>query len=234
MIVRGRGSQLELITQPDHARLAGDILIAWRADGFPSRRTRDTVLVATREHDRGWVPVDAAPPLDEEGRPFDFLRTPDSIKQQLWPRAVEELGPASAYAAALVAQHALTIYDQSHQGPAWTTFFATLTDARDNWLRRSNESAAQLDVDYRLVRLADLISLAFCNGWTESYKHAGYELQLAGDTLTLKPDPFDRRRVPLRVAMRTVPNHRYASTDDLRSALSDAPTSYLNGICEGA
>lgn len=234
MIVRTRDASLELITQPDHARLAAQILDGWRADGLPARPTRATLLFATREHDRGWLTVDAMPPIDPStGRPYDFVAAPDPIKHELWPRAVAELGAVSPYAAALVAEHALTVYAQHRDSPEWAAFFETLARERDAWLTASAQPVRQLEVDYRLLRLADLVSLAFCNGWTEPREHAGYRLILAGAEMTITPDPFDGARVPLQVPMRAIPARVYASTADLLAALRGATPSAVEGVCRG-
>lgn len=236
MIVRTRGAQLELITQPDHAELAATILAAWRADDLPRRPTRDVLLFATREHDRGWTPVDAAPPLDPAtGRPFDFITAPTGIKHAIWPRAVSALGPQSPYAAALVAEHALVVYDQDQfrHAPAWIAFFETMTSARDAWLERSGESSARLQADYRLLRIADLISLVFCNGWPDPASVEGTRIILTGGTLTVSPDPFGGAGLPLQVSMRTIPNRAYASEEDLLSAVQKAPRSSLTGHAIG-
>jgi uncharacterized protein DUF3891 len=234
MIVRDLGATLELITQPGHAHLAGDLLEAWQSDGLPARRTRSTLLFATREHDRGWERIDETPLIDPStGRPYDFVAAPDPIKQQLWPQAVASLGRESPYAAALVAQHGLTVYSHMRPLAEWDVFFATLTRDCDAWLSASRESRAQLESDYRLLRLADLISLAFCNGWTEPREHDGYRLILAGETVTITPDPFGGARVRLRVSRRTVPNRSYASTEDLLGALRGGRAPDLTGIARG-
>src|SRR5436309_2287155 len=51
MIVRDEGSSLLLITQPDHGRLAHDIVAAMRTETVLHGPGRDTILLATREHD---------------------------------------------------------------------------------------------------------------------------------------------------------------------------------------
>src|SRR5215213_8305992 len=98
MIVRRDPTHLLLITQPDHAALAAAVMDAWRHP-LPDAPVRDVVLLATREHDNGWYEEDAAPLVDETtGRILDFMTAPDSVRQGIWPRAVERLG-STPYAA---------------------------------------------------------------------------------------------------------------------------------------
>src|SRR3954465_10111384 len=62
MIVVPAESSFLLVTQPDHAHLAGEILSLWRAGGLPDNPRRDDLLFAAREHDNGWPAAAPAPP----------------------------------------------------------------------------------------------------------------------------------------------------------------------------
>src|SRR5690349_3605110 len=111
MIVRRHGGDLLLITQVDHAMLAGRIMSAWRAGGLPGLSTRARILDATARHDIGWLTVDAAPTIDPpSGAPHDFLNGPLPLRQGVWPRALDLLAADDRYVAALVAHHARTVY----------------------------------------------------------------------------------------------------------------------------
>ncbi len=80
MIVRDDGSSFLLITQPDHARLARDIVAAFRTEPALDTPSRDTILFATLEHDNGWIEVDAEPTIDPAtGRPCDFIAGPARV-----------------------------------------------------------------------------------------------------------------------------------------------------------
>src|SRR5215203_3779305 len=59
MIIRPHGSTQLLVTQPDHAALAGRIMERWAADDFPASPRRPEILRAIAEHDNGWLDVDA-------------------------------------------------------------------------------------------------------------------------------------------------------------------------------
>ena len=120
MIVRDEGSSLLLITQPDHGRLAHDIVAAMRTEAVLHGSGRDTILLATREHDNGWLEVDAAPTVDPDtGRPYDFIAGPTRVKHELWPRGIARVAKMNPRAGALVAQHAITVYNYRAAEPGW-------------------------------------------------------------------------------------------------------------------
>jgi len=234
MIVRPVGNDLLFITQPDHARLAAEIIAAWQLDGFPDHPRRDAILVAAREHDNGWREEDAETLVDAEGTPLDFIAAPVAVKHRIWPRAVSRLAGEHPYEAALVAEHALTVHADYRQRAGWQTFFDTLEGLRGALLTRAGAAAAAtLEADYRLVNVADRLSLIFCNGWRERFDHREHRIQLDGSTLVITPDPFGGRRVPLRVLARRLPVRSYGSTADLRAALDEAPIELVEGAAAG-
>jgi hypothetical protein len=118
VIVRSAPDHLLLITQPDHAALAAQIMAEWRRDDLPECPRRDVILQATREHDNGWIEFDRAPIVDTAtGRLLDFINAPEPVRQEIWPRGVERLRDRP-YTAALVAEHALSVYEHYRDRPA--------------------------------------------------------------------------------------------------------------------
>ena len=236
MIIRPAIDDLLLVTQPDHAALAGSVMAAWQADGLPEHPEREELLLAVREHDHGWLEPDAEPTVDPAtGAPEDFLDAPVDVRQAVWPRGTARLAGAHPYAAALVAHHALNVYRRHRSDAAWQAFFAGMETAEQAALDRVPPARrAGWPHDYRFLFLGDLISLVFCHGWTQPFEGEQYRLMLTGTTLEIAPDPFGGGQVPLAVAARRVPARRYASDDDLRQALADAPPVMLEGAVRGA
>lgn len=234
MIIQRRAETLLLITQPDHAALAATIMTGWRAGGLLEHPRRDAILMATREHDNGWQEEDAQMHIGRDGEPLDFIGVPSGVKQRIWPRAAERLGAASPYAAALVAQHALTVHAPLRQEPGWRGFFLTMARARDAHLARASLDEDRLTTaDYPFVQAGDQLSLIFCNGWTTPMSGIGYRAILEGITLEVTPDPFGGRRIPLTVQARSVPARPYGSPADLRQAYGAAPVLRLDGEAVG-
>ena len=233
MIIQHAKTQLLLITQPDHAALAGRIMRAWKLGGLPEHPRREEILTATDNHDNGWQEEDAALHLNESGDPLDFVAVPSYVKQRIWPRGTDRWAARSPYVAALIAQHALTVYGTLAQDPAWGSFFRLMTRTRDDLLSRSGVAPSDLADDYPFVRTGDQLSLVFCNGWTAPLTGIGYKAILSGITLQITPDPFAGARVPLEVPARSLPATQYASAADLRTALAAAPTVRLAGEAVG-
>jgi hypothetical protein len=235
MIVRPNGSSRLLITQSDHAALAARIMRSWRADGFPQSARQTSILQAIEQHDNGWREVDASPLLDSAtGSVLDFITAPDEIRRSVWPRGVERLA-ATPYAAALVAQHALHIYRRYRPDSGWTPFFREMESARDRHLREIG-TLDDLLQDYFFVRVGDLASLTFCNGWTEVQTDdsgSGYGIRLDGSRLAITPDPFEGEEVLIEVTAREIPDRRFLSAAEASEMFRAAPEVVLTGVATG-
>jgi hypothetical protein len=227
MIVRTVHDRVQLITQPDHAHLARTIM--QHCVPLAARSRRDAILEAIAEHDNGWAEADAAPTVNPDtGSVADFVSVPLGVRQGVWPRGVARLAH-NPWAAALVAQHALTVYHRFRSEAAWASFFAGMEAARDASLRPAGLSLDDLVADYVFVRLADLISLAFCTGWTDEHRFGGWTVQLAGTRVGVTPDAFGGADIAMEIDAKEIRNQRFQSDAELGDALSKAPTTALRG-----
>jgi len=230
MIVRSDSDRLLLITQPDHALLARRIME--RCVPLATHPRRDVILYAIQEHDNGWSEEDAAPRVHAStGDVVDFVNAPADVRQHVWTRGVARLADRP-WAAALVAQHAIVIYDRFHSDAAWTPFFDAMRDARDSMIRAAGGAPSELSTDYEFVRLADLTSLTFCTGWTGEQRFGDWVVQLSG-TRVLTPDVFGGAEIPIEIVAAEVANRRFSSNDELRHALRGAETRTLRGTVVG-
>ena len=231
MIVRAVRDGVQLITQPDHAHLARTIMEHCVA--LAARPRRAAILQAIGEHDNGWAEEDAAPTVNPEtGQVADFVGVRLSVRHAVWPRGVARLAD-DPWAAALVAQHALTVYDRFRSEAEWTPFFDTMAAARDAMLRASGLSLDDLATDYPFVRLADLISLTFCTGWRDEQRFGDWTVQLAGTRVIVTPDAFGGAEISIEINAREIRNQPYRSDEELRHALSDAKATTLRGEVAG-
>ena len=124
MIVRQTADAFQLITQPDHAALAAAIME--HSVALADHPRRASILFAVAEHDNGWSEPDAAPLIDPAtGVPLDFISAPNDVRQGVWPRGVARLAD-DPWAAALVAQHAIVIFNRYRSEPAWTQFLCEM------------------------------------------------------------------------------------------------------------
>lgn len=189
MIVRPGQGVLHLITQPDHAALARRLMRFWPSLQQAERR-RD-ILTAIEHHDRGWREPDAAPTVDPTtGAVRDFVRVPAEVRQGVWPVSVGLLA-AAPWAAALVAHHAISVYDRFRTDPDWAAFFPRMMALRDEHVARAGGDGKALARDYVYVRLGDLLSLVFCTRASAPETLGPWTIRLDG--LTAAPSAMARR-----------------------------------------
>jgi hypothetical protein len=205
----------------------------WRRGGLEAHPRRASILHAVAEHDNGWREVDLAPTVDAEGRLHDFVTAPLDLRQGVWPRAIDRLG-ADRWAAALVAEHALTIYQRFHSEPAWFEFFDTIEQRRNALVDTARGSRRDLAADYAFVRLADLMSLVFCNAWTEVQRFGGFSIRLTPQQrVVVSPDPFGGQSIAIDVPARVIPARPYRSVAEVTAALAGARWARLSGTISG-
>jgi hypothetical protein len=235
MIIRTGESSLLLITQPDHAALAERIMRHWASDDLLSSPRRADILRSVEWHDNGWLEVDRTPIVDETtGQLCDFMTAPHEVRTGVWPRGVERLRE-TPYVAALVAAHAIYVYDRYREDAPWLPFFTEMIRARDRHLAASSIDPDVLQQDYRFLRLGDLLSLTFCNAWPEPQADAfGYRLRFDGTRLSVTPDPFAGREVAMEITARRLPRRTFSSAADAAQAWESAPMTMLSAVASGA
>ncbi len=227
MIVRPGDGVLHLISQPDHAALARRLMDLWPSLAKTERR-RD-ILTAIEHHDRGWCEHDTGLTVDPAtGRIRDFMQVPASVKQGVWPTSVAQLA-AAPWAAALVAHHAITVYDRFRLDPAWHDFFPAMTTLRDDHLARAGGDQKALVRDYVYLRLGDLLSLAFCTRAAEARTLGPWTLRLEGARLHVTPNPFVMD-VSFAIEAREIPDLPYPDNAALAAAIAAGPSRALEGV----
>jgi Protein of unknown function (DUF3891) len=227
VIVRPGHGVLHLITQADHAALARRLMTLWPSLQQSERR-RD-ILTALEHHDRGWRDPDAAPTVDPDtGAIRDFLHVPAQVRQGVWPVSVRLL-TAAPWAAALVAHHAISVYDRFRADPAWADFFPAMTALRDTHLGRAGGDLKALARDYVYVRLGDLLSLVFCTRASTQETLGPWTIRLEGDRLHVAPNPF-MMDVSFAVEAREIPDVPYATDAALRAAVDRGRSRAIEGV----
>ncbi len=181
-----------VVTQPDHARFAFELLRLWRGPELANHPRREDILFAAREHDNGWRELDAAPlwnagaddadGADAAGRPHDFRSMPARHRIDLWLRGTERFADSRPYSSLLITLHALALNSPGEEdggAPAvaeqWDKMIATLEERRDDLLEETGASPDEARGDYRFVRFADTASLTALGLWG-----GGFELDVPG------------------------------------------------------
>ena len=231
MIVRPAEDAVHPITQPDHAALAREIME--HCEPLAERSRRASILHAIGEHDNGWREPDESPGINAAtGAILDFVNADVDVRQGVWPRGVARLDE-DPWAAALVAEHAIVVYDRFRSDAQWESFFAEMETTRDRLIRAAGLELGELQTDYRFVRLGDLVSLAFCTGWTEPQRCYEWSVQLHGSRVVVHPDPFGGLDLPFEVSARELSTGRFEFVEEFRVALRRAPVVTLRGVASG-
>jgi len=113
MIRRQMGSHWLLITQHDHARLAGQLAARIgnhffdrpQGNNGPNQSFIDGVTL----HDSGWPLHDDQPTLNRAGEPLDVFETTPAIGLKVWSESVQRAAAASDRAGLLVSLHSLAL-----------------------------------------------------------------------------------------------------------------------------
>jgi hypothetical protein len=228
MIVVPEDSTLLLVTQPDHAHLSGELLSLWRAGGLADHPRRDDLLFAAREHDNGWREADAAPRWDAgRGRPHDFMTLPRQDRIEIWERGTCRFAAERPYAALLITRHALNLFGGRRGEEGWDTLLDFLEDFERSLLEETGVERQELEGDYPLIDLADLISLTACTQRREPVERHGVRIvpapgALGSDTeIRLAPFPL-AGATTFRVPCRRIPLRDYRGDADLGGELAAA------------
>jgi len=190
MIVAETGDGFQFVTQPAHARLAGQFADHWGNEAF-TRPEPVAVVVAAYTHDDGWWTYDQRPHLGSDGRPVDFREMPADVWTGLYDEGVETVVGLDRYAGLLVSMHGSGLrrrrYGLSPSWPATPEEFESFVDRQENrQTRLLDELRAEnrvSDADARL--LSALHETGSAPDGADSRLWRNYRLLQAWDTLSL-------------------------------------------------
>jgi hypothetical protein len=88
--------------------------------------------------------------------------------------------------------------------------------------------------DYVFVRIGDLASLTFCNGWAEQkVDDVSYAIRYDGTRLTITPDPFEGRQIAIEVGARELPKRPFGSSSEAKAAFESGREVTVAGTALG-
>ncbi len=202
VIVRDQGDFFQVVLQPEHALLSGEMAAAW-ADRGPRH---DSVVTAARRHDDGWGVWEQSPQVDSAGRPIAVFDVDISSHLAFYRAAIAAITEEDAYSGLLASMHGAGIYQHrygSDMGLAMAGA-AKAQDLVDAFVAEQEagfeQRAAALGVDdelrwadYHRLQYYDRLSLAFClNEWDEP----GTETLEVGDFRIEPLGPWRARVTP--------------------------------------
>ena len=109
MIRREVGGEYFLITQDDHAKIAGELARHFGNAKFARPEPWQEVIDGVSLHDAGWPLHDDCPTLNPAGLPIDVFESTRVIAFRVWQASGDRARAAGAYADLLVSLHNLSL-----------------------------------------------------------------------------------------------------------------------------
>ena len=252
MLVRDRGDSWQLVLQPDHADLSGQLAETWGGDGFAAPARRASMVLAATRHDDGWGVWDRRPGWDpERERPRTFLVVPVPVHLAFYRACIAAVTQEDAYAGMMISMHGAGIYNGRYgtQPSLGLTEQAKHKELVDEFVgeqeRHYSAISDELGVaederwtNYKLLQMYDRLSLYFCLKDVEAGEadEIGPAPKAGGDDVDLRLEPVGAWRVrmtpfpfaeePARFTLvrRVLPKRVYTTNDELRRDLSELPS----------
>ncbi|MGV3502290.1 MAG: DUF3891 family protein [Adhaeribacter sp.] len=187
MIVRETPDSFVLITQHDHARLAGIMAAHWHPDYFPGPAQRQAVELAVHSHDLAWIVPDRQEAWDAaRQRYYSFVDFPLPAKLAHYVRGIDQAVALDAYAGLLCSLHYATFPDMGATEAGKT--FQLGEQARQEQLRQALQLHSpgqwqQLQEQVQLLKCCDSLSIYLCinePGVSKAQEHPWYRQGLPG------------------------------------------------------
>lgn len=224
MIIHPLGERLLMVNQIDHAAFAAEVLSLWRADGLAENPRRAALVRGTREHDNGWAETDSAPRRREDGKPHDFRSIPRDVRLDLFQRGVRRKAASDPEAWVYVVRHARELHRDDGGTDDWDAALGYWQTLEEELRERTGVAEADVTADYRLLWIADSLSLAACLRWSEPRTVNGTTVVVT-DTPAASPDemsvdlhldPFPLAgTTTFKIRCRIIPDRIYTGDADL-------------------
>lgn len=247
MIVRNQSDgTVVMITQNDHAKLAGLFAAHWGNRTFERPRPHTSMMRAAQYHDGGWLRYETNPYLDPAtGRSPSYQQVPNDTSQlAAYQWAIDMLTDIDSYTGLMVSKHRTGLWQQRYgaitQPPPGPP--RKLTSEVEDFIARNEARqhviTAGLDrhevaVNYNLLQVWDLLSLYICSH--EQHKEhviapaptayaagsAGVTLKLtptAPASIAVEPFPFDQAPLEAAVVYRQLPPSALRDADTFKAA----------------
>lgn len=162
MILREDLDNYILITQHDHAYIAGELLTHFKKE-FIAVEHFESFKFAVHQHDRAWIIPDSHPLLnDVTQQPFTFLDFPEKLRLNFYKLGIEQVNQANSYAALLCSMHYCDLAASSSSETA--TQFIERERLRQNHLisKLKIPHTRLLKYQLQILKFCDELSLYIC------------------------------------------------------------------------
>jgi Protein of unknown function (DUF3891) len=246
MIVRNQsdGSAI-MITQNDHAKLAGLFAAHWGNRQFERPRPYVSMMRAAQYHDSGWLRYETNPYLDPAtGKSPSYQQVPnDAVQLAAYQTAIDMLTDVDRYSGLMISKHRTGLWQSRYgaitQPPAGPPRqlsedirnFIAKNEARQQAIATSLDHD-EIAVNYALLQVWDLLSLYVCShdqhpnhvvapaptDYTEG-KGVALALTSASPTaIVIDPFPFDQAPLDVAVVHRHLPQSALRDADTFKAA----------------
>jgi hypothetical protein len=232
-----------LISQIEHAHLAGDLARHWGEAPNSSLPFPDILLPTIDRHDDGWRDWEAAPTIDPiRGRPRSFLEMPNDVAHEIWAKSIDgvaDLGPLAQY---VVAQHFIRLRRSGGEiGDQQIAAFLDEYERRSHdWLAdwqaasptTHSRKLAEAAVGY--LQMFDAVSLWLCSGPSKRKQISSPDgiawtlTPVAGGKVVAAPWPWKIEPLRVHAIGWRIPASPLASDEELRTRLKFAEKTELN------
>jgi hypothetical protein len=247
MIVRNQSDGLVvMITQNDHAKLAGLFAAHWGNQQFEQPRPYVSMMRAAQYHDGGWLRYETNPYLNPAtGKSPSYQQVPnDTAQLAAYQWAIDMLTDVDSYSGLMVSKHRTGLWQQRYgaitQPPPGPP--RKLTSEIEDFIARNEARqhviTAGLDrhevaVNYNLLQVWDLLSLYICSNEVHqehvigpaptAYSQAGGGVSLrltptSPTTIAVDPYPFGRAPLEAAVVYRALPASALHDADGFKAA----------------
>lgn len=178
MLVIRRDGRLVLVTQPEHAAVAGTLARHWGSRQFTTPVAHEALICAAEHHDDGWFELDGRPMFNhEQQRPAHFIELPLTDTAAPYARGVESVYERDQHAGVLVSMHFSGFYTSrwgvDGGAPSDNPLaLDVVANQEARWMRalrnvwgyrgRRSEFEANNWHAYEILQAVDLMSLALC------------------------------------------------------------------------
>ena len=247
MIVRNQSDgSVVMITQNDHAKLAGLFAAHWGNAQFAKPEPFTSAVRAAQYHDTGWFRYETDPRFDSAtGTTPTYQQVPnDAAQLAAYQWAVDMLAGVDTYTGILVSKHRTGLWQSRYNvmtspppgpprklGPEVQDFIAR----NEAWQK---SAAAGVDprglaINYNLLQVWDLMSLYICSNEQlkectiepvpTAYAEGGNPVAMKlvpspGARIAAAPYPFDRPALEVGVVFRQLPHEELRDRDSFQAA----------------
>jgi hypothetical protein len=247
MIVRNQSDgSVVMITQNDHAKLAGLFAAHWGNRTFERPRPYASMMRAAQYHDGGWLRYETNPHLNTAtGQTPTYQQVPNDAPQlAAYQWAIDMLTEVDSYTGLMVSKHRTGLWQQRYgaitqppPGPSRKLSgevedFITRNEARQHVITAGLDRH-EVAVNYNLLQVWDLLSLYICSN-DQHKSHViepaptayaagtgGVALKLAPaspSTIAIDPFPFDQAALEAAIVYRHLPASVLHDADSFRAA----------------